>query len=361
MKKVLLSLIAAGLVAALIYSCSKENEKTNFTYDIANNELKMSNDDIAIMNKIIEFRDKTALVRENPDTLSSELYSPEDAIWNIETFFNVTYGFPDNTYGKTKADTLKVNLPLNPYGKVLLSDIVDVYDELVVKTSRVYHASDFVNKGLLLMSITQDDTNNNLLELIIRVVTGELRGTPPDPPVQWQPFGEDDNWYYGYLSGDCDFIYGHGETDAAKQLQETLHLYKPVPIPIPGYRYVYVLDDPIHRFGHEYQNTAGEYLIFYIAKADGNFTADDKCLVTEEMNFHYFGQKEVIYNIIPEELNKPTNWVFMACELTGKRETNPEQNNIHCLHHGNSLDYAYRYLVPIWDIGIQVELPIYID
>jgi hypothetical protein len=361
MKKLILSLIATALAAALIYSCSKELEKTNFTHEHENNELKMSNDDIAIMNKIIEFREKAALIRKNPDTLSGEPLSPEDAIWNIETFFNVTYGFPDNTYGKTKADTLMVYLPLNQYGKVMLSDIVEIYDEIVVKTSKVYHASDFANKGLLLVSITHGDTNNNLLELIIRIVTGELRGTPPDPPVQWQPFGVDDNWYYGYLYGDCNLNIGYGDTDAAGQLQETLHLYKPIPIPIPGYRYVYVLDDPIHRFGHEYQNSAGEYLIFYIAKADGNFTADDKCLVTEEMNFHYFGQKEVIYHIIPQELNKPTNWIFMECELTGEEESHPEDPDLHCIHHQNELTYAYRYLVPIWDIGIQVELPIYID
>lgn len=114
--------------------------------------------------------------------------------------------------------------------------------------------------------------------------------------------------------------------------------------------------DTISLFGHEYQNGNNEPLIFYIERESGNFTYDEQCLEPAEMNFHFWGEKEVIYNILPVELNKPANWTFMECELEGIEEASPIIGNPPCIHHQNRLTYALRFLLPVAGNDPPVEL-----
>ena len=52
--------------------------------------------------------------------------------------------------------------------------------------------------------------------------------------------------------------------------------------------------------------------------------------------------------IIPEEYNKPSNWVFLYGNIVGKRGNSGDYD---ITHHENNLFYGYRWLVPDEPIG----------
>jgi len=352
MKNAFFQLFALVILAGLmLHGCQKEPQSGDPAGQ--SHEMVYTPKAAQLVADINSFKQKMTAVRENPHLKSGEVISKEEARWNIETLFNVTYGFPDLSYSKTITDTALVYLPVDASGNALLEDVVAVYEEVLALVTDFYLAANFDEKGFLFMQLKSGEVVNGQMEIFVSSITGEQRSTPPDPPQEWKPFEEGDEWWYGEYKGDCDW--NQDGTDAAKELEHYLNTNKHVPPPPPtGFRYIYVDHEFIERFGDEYLDDDGNYLIYYIEREAGDFTIDEKCLNWEELNFHYFGQKEVIYNIIPEEENKPENWKFMSCELTGEEADG--RITIHpCLHHKNELTYAYRYLVPICDIPLPTE------
>jgi hypothetical protein len=339
----IIALLATG--ALILTQCSKEYPMDS---PVNQNEFEqMTEADFAVMNKLVAFRDKVQYFRENPGFKSGEVLTPEDAVWNLETLFNATYGFPDEQYGRTKCDTAVLYIDINSIGDILLDDVVAMYDYIITLVSQYYYNSGYDQKGFLLLDLTQGDISNGQMEIGLRSVTGEKSDG-------WEPFGPDDDWWFGYYKGDCNW--DEPGTDAAKKIQEAIMNNKPLVYPPPGYRFIYSGYEDLPVFGHEYTNENDEYLIFYIENPSGTFTSVEKCLDPDEMNFHFFGEREVIYNIIPVEMNKPANWTFMECLIEGKQETNPGNGDIPCIHHDNILTYALRYLAPIGIIKPPVEL-----
>ncbi|HQH14860.1 MAG TPA: hypothetical protein PLH40_06595 [Bacteroidales bacterium] len=342
-----------GLLIMISMGCSKV-ELHDKTINKSQYEM-MTAEDINVMSKIIAFREKLVYHRDNPYFKSGEVMSAEEARWNIETLFNVTYGFPYEKYGMVIADSAIIYLPVNSSGEVLLDDAISIYEDIIILVSQCYHSSAFEDKGFLLLTVKTGEIVNGQIELVLLAVTGEKSAHDPNPPAQWEPFEDSANWWYGQNKGKCNW--SNPGTDAAKEIQNFLNTTKPIPPPPPtGYRYVYVTDTIIEKFGHEYEDENGNHLIFYIEDENGNFSYDDYCLDSEELNFHYFGQREVIYTRIPQEENKPDNWVLFYCKLTGKSGTSVPNPDYKCLRHFNKLEYAYRYIVPIVDIGEPVEL-----
>ena len=74
------------------------------------------------------------------------------------------------------------------------------------------------------------------------------------------------------------------------------------------------------------------------------------------MNFYFNGEEEVIYNILPDDFQKPSNWVFMVSFLDGLQEVNPYNDYVPTIHHQNKLTYAYRHLVNGEIIAPPVQL-----
>jgi hypothetical protein len=274
--------------------------------------------------------------------------SVDSVVWYIEALFNATYGFPDERYGKTQTDKTTVFINVNSNEKVSLDDVVIAFDEIINTVTQFYYQCNFEEKGFLLLDLSYGNTTENQLEIGLRSVIGEKSG-------EYDPFGPDDDWWYGKKKGDCEWNIGYGTTDAGMKLTEAINSNKPLVSPPPGYRFVYNSYDTINLFGHEYENDNGEKLIFYVENASGTFTWEEQCLKPEEMNFHFFGEREVIYNILPVEYNKPQNWTFMGCDLEGKQEPSP-LGGIQTIHHQNELTYALRHLSAKFIIDPPIEL-----
>ena len=214
-----------------------------------------------------------------------------------------------------------------------MDNIADAENELYNKVKTVINQSSLNNKELLLVNL--GITRMGVSDVSVNIITVIAEKTTLT--VNYDPFGENDYWYYGLWLGDCDF--NNAGTDAAQKISEEIMTNKPIYLPCAGCYFTYSDIEEKHYKGYEFTNDDGEYLIFYIVRPDGNFTPDDKCLNPDEMNFHYHGEETVIYNILEPQLNKS----FMNCTLEGKQDVHQSGNAR--IRHDNKLTFGIRHLI----------------
>ncbi len=338
----------AFIIAALSFnSCTKQEGANKNTQDVA-----LSDKNIAFIDKLVDFKQKVEYVKNNPELKSGEVVSTDEAIWGMEALFNVTFGFAGENYRATKTDTSKIYINVDNNGEVLLDDIVAKYDEITNVVTGFYHNSGFDDKGLILLDLKKGDIANDQMEIEVRSVTGEK-----DPPPPYDPFGENIEWYYGNNKGDCDW--NNGPDDAAERIEYFVmgnrHFHQPEPWGPPGYHLVYEVDEIKLRTGAEYTDENGDNLIFFIQNSNGVFTDEERCLNSDELNFHFHGEETVIYDIIPFEEGNNPDWIFMSCDLEGQ-DYSDFINSIYQIRHYNTLTYGFRYLVPDDVIDPPIEL-----
>jgi hypothetical protein len=348
MKKVRFISVAAFVVAlvtlSVLDSCSKQDVARKDA--TGKQQIIMSTEDLIFQDNFVQFRDKVRYIHDNPSYKSGEVMDANEAIKQIESLFNATYGFPDKQYGKTKTNKTTVLIGMNDSEEVLLDDVVSTFDEIINIVTQFYYQCEFNQKGFLLLDLEKGETADGQVEIFLRSVIGEKESN-------WNPFGPDDYWWYGLYKGDCEW--NNSGTDAAEKIEEAVNIYRPIVSPPPGYIFTYSAFEQVVLFGHEYESEIGEKLIFYKENESGTFTWEDKCLDPDEMNFHFYGEQEVIYTRLPIDLVKPSNWVFRVCNLLGKQEFNPT-NGFPSIHHNNELTYALRHLAAIEIIGPPIEL-----
>ena len=147
-----------------------------------------------------------------------------------------------------------------------------------------------------------------------------------------------------------------GVKASAEVLQETIHASMIAwPEPPIGFRWVTANPFEIELIGNEYMQN-GAYLTFYVE----NFTEADMCLDYTEMNFHYYGEENVIYQRVPQfhpnfpVFNSVEDWVFLNCDFEGVQDI--VNYNTQRIRQINVLKYAQRYLVPLSEIPLPIEL-----
>jgi hypothetical protein len=329
--------------ALIMISCSKEKTATEPT----NHEAQMSAADRDAMQRVVQFRHKVAYKKANPNFKSGEIVAIDSARWDVETNFNATYAFPDEHYLATRHDSAVLFLPVLDDSTTLMDDVLAFNDQCFSQVLALYNSSPFTNKELLFVSLKKGEMAKGELEVKLKVVTGEKQTTT----YTWEPFGDGDEWMYGDHFGKCDGSY-FNESDAAEQIEVWINNHKPLDMPEPNCRFIYVRDEenPYKLMGNEFENNSGEYLIFYM-ESETDFGDEDKCLSVDEMNFHTNGEGEVVYELMRVIWMKPGNWKFMNCDLVGLYEQPNLSCNFYKLRHENYLDYGYRYLVLIEEIG----------
>lgn len=310
----------------------------------------MTQADIDFLNQLVHFKDKMEYQCEHPGYKSGEAMSVDSAVYLMEALFNYTYGYPEKTYNMTKADTCSIYLQLDINGKVTLNEVNLKYRELTETVRTLYYNSGFENKGLILTSIEMGTVASGELELEVYAVTGNVGNS-------WNvtyPFGEGDDWWYGFDDGRCDGIPGSDTTDAAELIQNNISISYILPPPPSGYQYVYLPDTPITLEGNEYHNPDSsypddnytDYLMYYaISEADSLLTDEVKCLEHEEMNFYVQGGMEIITNRLYETYNKPSNWLFLSCDYYDITESDDDENTI--VRHEATFNFAFRHLTPL--------------
>ncbi len=336
--KLFSTFLAALLIssAAIFNACSKQETEIQTSGTEA---VQMSQADIKFQNQLVAFKSKLDFKREHPGYKSGELMSVDSAIYLMEALFNYTYGFPEKSYKKFKHDTCIIILTTNSDGMISLNDINLKYLELKSAIQTLHYNSGFLQKRLLLASIEKGEVEGNTVELDIYTVTGELGGTA-------YPFEEGDDWWYGHEWGRCDETPGSDTIDASELIEINVSLSYIMPPAPPGYHYTYAPEDIIEVLGNDYVNPNNptpenylDYLLFYATQELENY---DECLEHEEMNFYVESAYYLITSKLPEEYNKPSNWLFMGCDY---QWDDSQLNGYSVIQHKADFTFGLRYLV----------------
>jgi hypothetical protein len=328
-----------AIVAISLVSCDKDQPNNLNQSD----QYQLTAGDQAVTNRILKFRQKLAYKKAHPNYKSGELVNVDSARWDVETNLNTTYAFPDGKYLRTHIDSALLYMPAVDTMLTTEDGMLALYEQCYAKAVEVFQNCPYAEKNLLFVSLKKGEMLNNEYAVTIKVMMGEVMSSG----YTYNPFGPEDDWVYGNLLGKCNGSM-YLESDAAKQLEFQLNNNRPIYMPGPGYRIVYTLDpeSPYTLVGSEYTNSNGQYLMFYMEKF-GDFTDDEKCLDDGEMNMHYNGECEVIYDRMQITYNKPNNWEFMNCVIDGKHENIGPQNQQRIRHENNKLYYSYRHVVKL--------------
>lgn len=255
----------------------------------------------ATVARIMNFRQQVDYYKAHPGVKDGETVTLDEAIWNIEALFNLTYAYPNLSYGHTvTADTL-LYLPLQSDNTVLLTDLTVFYGQMYEVISGIYHDIELDNKQLLILDVEAGEQHGNQQAIRLQSVQGSVKGIQPPTPqlIVWAPFSEGSDWYYGENKGRRDGSL-YSEMDAADTLSNMLNAIL-VPKPPVGQEYIYTaimmkeLPYETHiPFSHNlYQ---GEYCEFYIQNAG----EEDVWLSISQMNFQYYGERHLVLNILPD-------------------------------------------------------------
>ena len=326
MKKLLLIITSITVVASIIFinSCKKNelNEQTN------------------------EFEDGTELAEQInafkaqlTHAKSDETISLEDALENMELLINASHGFPFEDYSERQNDIVSFQLPADADGNVAMTDVSSAYDEMINLVKEAYLNTGFEEKGLILitLSINEEDKSGSTIDA--KVTTGKAEEPEPENFT--------DCWYYGENLGMCDGTY-YMQKDGGDVIAEIIAENNPINTycdhPMPeGWRLILANQPLITLQGNEYQNHGGDNLMFFHPDNGSGFTDEEKQLSADDMNYYYDNEYELIYTILPDELNYPfADYVLVNCEIIGEQFNDPGNDNILTLHHQNKLTYTRR-------------------
>lgn len=236
-----------------------------------------------------------------PDVIMENPYSHSLMIGFYSSKPTLTVGPSPNTFGEV----------VNHTGKVAIGDVPvpDIAAKLHIRSdevSDIYHGIELDNKQFIILDVELGDRHGNQQAIRLQCVQGSVRGIqPPTPqPIYWAPFADGPNWYYGQNGG---MLNSHleGEMDAADTLANMLNTLL-VPKPPVGQQYIYTeimmkeLPNNYHEpFSHNLY--PGEYCEFYVHNPE----QADFWLSTDQLNFHYFGERYLVCSVFFSDLTNP--------------------------------------------------------
>lgn len=289
MKRLYLLLVTLLVASMAITTVSCKKEQT--TTETAQGE--------ATLARIMDFKQQVDYYKANPDVKDGEAVTLDEAIWNIEALFNLTYSYPELSYGRTETADTVLYLPVGSDNTVLLTDLTVFYGQMYEVISNIYHSIELDSKQFIILDVELGERHGSQQAVRLHSVQGSAKGIqPPTPqPIVWAPFAEGPAWYYGEDRGMINGML-EGKMDAADTLANKLNAFL-VPKAPHGQAYIYTeimmkeLPFEIHLpFSHNlYQ---GEYCEFYMENAE----ADDKWLNTSQMNFQYYGERHLVLSVL---------------------------------------------------------------
>lgn len=196
-----------ALISIIIYSCQKEN-----TYKENSSSIKtMSENDLQLEKKILEFRDQVNYIREHPDLKSGgDPWEIEDAIYYIEALANYTYGLASYSREGYTIDSSFITVPLTN-GLIPAANIAGIYDKIIDSLGAHNDQIAAQDKQLIAVDISLNGiiAAGAVFQITSGFGTSNGIGTGNDYP-----------WYWGWELGRCDTT-GLGEgKDAADKIME---------------------------------------------------------------------------------------------------------------------------------------------
>jgi len=216
MKKIIIGLLFISMTVGLFYACKKTDNAIGQTENLTEQSLK----DMQLEKKIIAFRDKIDLIRDNPSLKSgTDPMEIDSAIWFIESSSNLTYGNASSTLENFVIDSAFIDIPLTN-GQILWNDVQVAYDEVVDSLSAHNAAITANSKQLVVADISLKEISDNIATFEV------ISGFATDDEYPWD---NDLDWYWGWELGSCDGTTGVDQTDAADIIAQQANLTIAVP------------------------------------------------------------------------------------------------------------------------------------
>lgn len=289
MKRLYLLLITLLVACMAITTVSCKKEQT--TTETAQGE--------ATLARIMDFKQQVDYYKANPDVKDGEAVTLDEAIWNIEALFNLTYSYPELSYGRTETADTVLYLPVGTDNTVLLTDLTVFYGQMYEVISDIYHSIELDSKQFIILDVELGERHGSQQSIRLQSVQGSAKGIqPPTPqPVVWAPFAEGPAWYYGEDGGMINGML-EGQMDATDTLANKLNAFL-VPKAPHGQAYIFteIMKKELPYYYHlpfSYNPYQGEYCEFYMENAD----EDDKWLNTSQMNFQYYGERHLVLSVL---------------------------------------------------------------
>ena len=304
MKKIkILSLIVAGAMIVM-FSCTKENsESIKQTTPSGSN---LSQQDIKVNNLIKNFKEKIAWYKANPDLKDGETVPADSALWYLEATINYSHAFPNEYYSDFEIDTSYLTVPVNGDGTVDMSTLTQKYEEMKTNVAADYHNSQFTEKGLSFVTLSQAALNGDELIITVETATGNKNNETPPNPIPGGPFEPGDDWWYGENAGKCS-EQASDSFDAAQRLWDEAQST----IPDPNGNYTFVgpfIEKTIKggpdefRYPYDIEDNHLDYYLFYATTEIGPCGDDTLCVEWPEMNHYFQRLKYLMYHYF---LDKP--------------------------------------------------------
>ena len=294
----------------------------------------------ATLARIMNFKQQVDYYKANPAIKDGESVTLDEAIWNIEALFNLTYSYPDLSYGRTETADTVLYLPIGSDNTVLLTDLTVFYGQMYEVISGIYHGIELDNKQFIILDVELGERHGNQQAIRLQSVQGSVKGiqplTPPIPqPVIWAPFADGPDWCYGEKLGRRDGSL-YLEMDATDTLSSMLNAIL-LPKAPSGQEYIYpvVMSKGLPSFLHlpySHNFYEGEYCEFY----KENATDDDKWLSTSQMNFQYYGERHLVLNVLPDyddEVYDPVPSDFELINVHIESHKSDDGQNLTYWHH----------------------------
>lgn len=337
MKRLYLLLVTLLVASMAITTVSCKKEQT--TTETAQGE--------ATLARIMNFKQQVDYYKANPAIKDGESVTLDEAIWNIEALFNLTYAKPEDAYSETTGFLFSLYLPVNTHGRVLVSDLCYLYEQ-VKSMARTYYANlDYTDKGFLFMTVELGEQIDGFARIDFRGKAGErcaqniVNVNPHDSIMYIGPFRQEDDWDYKRGNGKCDGSYAYSGADDQLEIHLQEYISSLLRVSDAGCRPVYLNHCEIIFDGRSAPSYA-----FY--REDVNAT----CIDNNSMNHLWQREKSYIVTILPN--TQPSLFGYVPVEITieGKR-LNTINNNVQIeyITHVNRVIYAQRVLGNILEIG----------
>lgn len=324
MKRLYLLLVTLLVASMAITTVSCKKEQT--TTDTAQGE--------ATLARIMDFKQQVDYYKANPDVKDGEAVTLDEAIWNIEALFNLTYSYPELSYGHTETADTVLYLPVGSDNTVFLTDLTVFYGQMYEVVRNIYQGIELDNKQFLILDVEAGEQHGGQQAIKLHSIQGSVKGIPPTPniPQIWEPFEEGISWYYGEDMGNNAGIFPN-DIDAADTLSRLLNatLIQKAP---HGFTYIYtqtltkeLIGDDYYAYSHNHYPDCGPYCEFY----KENPTEEDKWMNSDMMNFHYFGERHLVKDVLPNYGENPVPSSHRLCNVYIREGNDRTTNKI--FHH----------------------------
>lgn len=304
----------------------------------------------ATLDRILDFKEQVDYYKANPNARDGQTITLDEAVWNIENLFNLTYAVPDQTYSEITKFYFSLYLCVDNEGKVLMSDLISIYEQAIDNARIGYMNTGYAEKGFLFLAVEIGGQNSNAVRLDFTGIVSNRGDQPIWPPhdTAWYggPFNTTDSWEYRAPFGKCiDPDYGSG---ADKELQWYLQQYINTRLETPDstYRAVY-----LNRLVVTFNGRNAPSYAFY--RTDTDFT----CIDFNTMNYLWLREKLYIAEILPNDNNGPVfGYVPTFITIDGTELPAIGNNVPKCITHCNEVIYTQRVLVNINEVGEVQDL-----